>query len=406
MSLYKDFLQKSAWLFSGLFIAQAINFLFALVLPRIYNPSQFAVFGLFLSTTLILFEVNSFRLDQALMLPKTDEESIYIYRKAVLFSTLLAVVIAFAWWAYYSSLYYESKYYQLVYLPVSIFLQGIIQPSVTFSNKKEKYSLINTARVLQALVMGTVSCLPFFLHNQKIYLIEGFVAGQIMAVVIYSKLTFSNLKKVMPQNTYSIRPYQQFPKYGTWSSLFNTISRNSVVYVLNYFFSPFTVGIYTFTNRVVQAPLNLVAGAMGQAFFRDASQHESEEQKTLTNYVQKILMQLAVLPVVILLFFGPDLFQLVFGSEWREAGLVARYLSVWYGVGLVVTPLSTMIDIKKKLKWELGYNIVYAIVRISILLLFSYWGDFKLTMIAFCIVSVIFNLYLLIFVRQIVFHEN
>ena len=355
---------------------------------------------------MILFEVISFRLDQALMLPKTDEESIFLYKKAVSFSTLFALVVAIAWILYYFSPFYKSEYFQLSYLPISIFLQGLIQPSTSYSNRVGKYKLINIARVIQAIIMGIVSCLPFILKTQEVYLIEGYVAGQAFSLLVYSKLTYNNLtQRTSPY--FSIQPYKQFPKYGTWSSLLNTISRNSVVYILNVFFSPFFVGIYTFTNRVVQVPLNLIAGAVGQAFFRDAGQAQNfKEQRLLTDYVQKLLTQMAILPVIIALLFGPVIFEFIFGSEWRAAGEVARYLSLWYGTSLVVTPLSTMIDIKGRLKWELKYNIFYTIARISLLIIFGYWGDFKMTLLAFCTISVAFNLYLLIFVRQIVSNEN
>lgn len=400
-------MQKAAWLFSGLFIVQMINLLFAMILPRIYQPEQFAVFGIFLSTVLIIFEVNNFRLDQALMLPKDDDESLFIYQNAVRYSTVLSLALGIIWVIYYFSPVFNHTYSSLGWIPVSVFLQGIIQPTLSYCNRIQAYRKINTARISQAIITGAVSCLPLITGSQKIYLIEGFIAGQSASTLTFIYLIYKNLNPTDKNKNFTIQPYIQFPKYGTWSSFLNTISRNSIVYILSVFFTPQLVGLYTFTNRLVQAPLGLITSSIGQAYFRDASHAaNSGELQQLTNSIQKILTQIAVIPVITALFFGPAIFALLFGEEWRAAGEIARYLSLWYGTTLVITPLSMLVDVKGRLKWELGYNICFAIVRIGLLLIGGIWLSFQWTMILFCLISVIFNLYLLIFVRQIITDEN
>lgn len=397
-----SFLQKVTWLFSGLFIVQIIHLVFSLLLPRIYPPGDFAVFGIFLSSIFILFEVNNYRLDQALMLPKDEAESLFIFRKAILFSTLTAVVIAIVWVAYSYSSFYNSSYADLKWIPISVFLQGVIQPSLSFSNKNLKYKLINFTRISQALTVGIVSCLPLFMVSKQVFLIQGFVAGQLIACIVFISQYFKKLVQFDTNNSYSIRPYIEFPKFGTLSSFLNTVSRNSIVYVLSIFFTPQMVGLYTFTNRLTQSPIGLITSAVGQAYFRDASQAKTKEElKELTENVQKILSQLAIIPVTIALFFGPALFEFLFGQEWRAAGEIARYLSFWYGTTLVVTPLSMLIDVKKRLKWELAYNAVFALTRISLLILAGMFFSFKWTIILFCAVSVVFNIYQLLFLKQL-----
>ncbi len=407
MSKEYSFKQKVSWLISGLFAAQLVHLLFSLILPRIYNPTEFAVFGIFLSSIFILFEINNLRLDQALMLPKSEAESLFLFRRAMIYSTGISVLLALIWFAYAFSSFYNAFYEDLKFIPLSIFLQGIIQPSVSYSNRVQNYKWINTARVLQAVITGLVSCTPLFFQTNKIFLIQGFVAGQLASCMIYIMLYISKLWQFNSSAKFSIKPYIQFPKYGAFSSFLNTVSRNAIVYILSIFFTPTAVGLYTFTNRLVQAPIGLVTGAFGQAYFRDATHAESREKLVrLTESVQKILAQLAVIPVVIALFFGPALFEFLFGSEWREAGMVARYLALWYGTTLVITPLSMLIDVKGMLKWELGYNAVFAFLRIGTLILSGLFLSFGQTMILFCTVSVVFNLYLLIFVKRLVHHEN
>ena len=403
----QPFLARVAWLFSGLFLAQVINLIFAFILPRIYQPDQFAVFGIFLSTVLIFFEISNLKLDQALMLPKDMNESIYILSQALKSAFVISLLILIFWTLYVLSPYYQDTYRTLAWLPWSILLQGLIQPLLSFSNRMEHYKMINISKVGQALSTGLVSCIPFFLRDGSIYLVQGFVAGQLVAVIILIVGNYTYLKKIPSLPTFSLSSYLQFPRYGTWSSLLHSTSRNSVVYILNIFFTPQIVGLYTFTNRLVQAPLGLITSSIGQAYFREASLSTDKDAiRVLTHKIQKILMQLALIPIVLALFAGPEIFSFLFGEEWREAGHIARYLSLWYGTTLVVTPLSMLIDARKKLKWELGYHIVFIFIRISLLIFSSYYLSFAWVMIIFCGVSVFFNLYLLLYINKLARHGN
>ncbi len=401
------FIQKVGWIFSGLFAAQLINLLFAFLLPRIYAPEQFATFGIFLATVAILFEVNNFKLDQALMLPKEDHESVFIFRKAVTYSSLVSAGLSFVWLFYILGPWSNRSYFYLGWIPISLFLNGIIQPTISYLNRIQAYKLLNTGKIIQAVTVGMVSCLPFMIETNKIFLIAGFVSGQLLCVAIFSKIIYRNFRKVSKNKAFSLRPYSQFPKYGTWSSLVNTISRNAIVYVLSIFFGPGAVGLYTFANRLARTPIELISSSVGLAYFRDASHSKnSGELLRLTKNTQKFLVRIAVVPVIVALLWGPEIFRFLFGSEWFEAGRIVRYLALWYGVGLVVTPLSSLLDVKGKLKWELGYTSFFGLTRTAFLILGGLFFTLEWTLIGFCLISVLFSLYLFNYLRKLVTDES
>jgi O-antigen/teichoic acid export membrane protein len=52
------------------------------------------------------------------------------------------------------------------------------------------------------------------------------------------------------------------------------------------------------------------------------------------------LLPIAVLPVVLMLWSGPWLFEMVFGHEWEASGLYAQIMAIAYGVRMAVSPLS------------------------------------------------------------------
>lgn len=396
-----SFLKKVIWLFSGLLLAQLINTGFAFLLPRIYDPADFAHFGIFLASVLILFEVNNFKLDYALMLPTDENESIYLFKKAVLFSSIFAgglMVLFF----FYKMLPLRQHADYLGWIPVSVFINGIFQPTMTWCNRHQFYSKINLSRILQAIVTGLISCAPIFILTPRILLIQGFVMGQLVALMVVLPQVLHLLEQKVDADDKTLYRYIQFPKFGTWSSLVNTVSRNMVIYLLGIFYSPVQVGFYTFTNRLVQAPLGVISGAVGQAFFRDASiSQNAAHLKQLTNKVLIALSSLSLIPLIVCLGWGPQLFALGFGDSWTGAGEVARWLALWYATSLVVTPLSMLLDIKGMLQWELRYNLVFLVCRLAALIVGGLSGDFTFTLLLFGLTGVVFNVYLLLVVRKL-----
>lgn len=397
-----SFLSKVLWLFSGLLLAQLINTGFAFVLPRIYEPADFAHFGIFLATVMIFFEVNNFKLDYALMLPADDRESIYLYKKAVLYSTIFSGILM-GLFICYKLLPLKSHADYLGWIPVSVFINGIYQPTITWCNRHQLYKLINLSRIIQAIVTGLISCAPVLILTPRTLLIQGFVMGQLAALMVLISLIIVLLEDKLEVDDKTILKYIQFPKFGTWSSLVNTVSRNLIVYIIQIFFSPAQVGYYTFTSRLVHAPLGIVTGAVSQAFFRDASmQKDNQLLADLTKKVALSLSALSALPLILSLGWGPELFAFLFGEEWYSAGEVARWLSLWYATSLIVTPLTMLLDVKGLLRWELLFNVVFLISRLGVLLIGGIIGNFKLMLLLFCGVGVLFHMYMLLKIRKLV----
>ena len=60
-----------------------------------------------------------------------------------------------------------------------------------------------------------------------------------------------------------------------------------------------------------------------------------------------VLVALPVFSVVWLL--GPELFALVFGARWREAGVLAAVMAPWLATNFVSSPLSTYATVRDRL---------------------------------------------------------
>nr|MBP9080185.1 oligosaccharide flippase family protein [Flavobacteriales bacterium] len=96
------FLRSVAALFSGTVLAQAIPFLLAPVIARLYTAEQFATFGTLLAVFNILNVVAAGRYEQAIVLPKERNHASDLVKGAVVlvgFTTALAAVLLFSFGA-------------------------------------------------------------------------------------------------------------------------------------------------------------------------------------------------------------------------------------------------------------------------------------------------------------------
>jgi len=83
---------------------------------------------------------------------------------------------------------------------------------------------------------------------------------------------------------------------------------------------------------------------------------------------------MGVVPFLILLFYSPELFILVFGEKWRQAGEFSQILSFLFFIQFVVSPLSSLILIAEKQKIDF-YLQIYLVATVGISLLLGFWLD-------------------------------
>lgn len=388
--LKNDFVKNTSTLFSGLLVVQLLNFLFALILPRYCLPSDFAVLGIFTSLVLILNELVNAKLDMAVMLPEDTAEASSIvhaaYTGAGIFSIFLIIPACLMAW-----------FYQIAYLliPLTVWLSGIQQPIVVWLNKTGQYKRISTLRIIQ--VATTIPATLLLLIVQVPHaLIIGFCMG-IAAAALFSLRYFQPRFNITLLRD-KLREYGQFPRYGTWSALINNLSRNSIPLLLAQFFSSGTVGIYSYATRLLGAPSGLYTGAVGQVYWQAASKEDNRELRKTTLRLMTWTLLLACIPAIAIAVYGQEIFAVLFGNVWREAGKVAQYLILWYVAGLFITPVSVVLDVRNKLSFELKYNIVLFIGRAAAIVAGGLTGNFYISLLLFVAFSMLMHIYLLYFI--------
>ena len=103
------------------------------------------------------------------------------------------------------------------------------------------------------------------------------------------------------------------------------------------------------------------------------------------------------LPIFLLAgFFGPVIFNFIFGTQWKPSGKYMQILIPWLFVVFISSPLSFLPDLLKRQKKAMWLDILKFIVRIPAFGIGVYYNNLYLAIILFSLVSLLFagyNLY-------------
>lgn len=343
------FLSGVAALMAGTALAQAIPMLASPVLTRLYSPSDFGALALFTSITAVGGVVACARYELAVVLPDDDDDAralafLSIGVAATLACVLQVVMLVASPWVA-RQLGNPSLAPWLLLVPIVVFLIGLFNALNYVITRSADFQLLARARVAQALAgsgsqvgLGTVWAGP-----------AGLIVGNAMSA---SVAVGALVRKARAQG-YGSRPslqriravarrYSDFPKYSVVSALAQTLSLLLVSVVLTRFYSAEVLGEYALVLRVLGLPLTLIAGSVGQVYFQQASAalRETGSMLGIFHRALRALTVAAVLSSALAFFLLPGVFGVVFSSEWRGAGILARNLLPGFTMQFIVAPLT------------------------------------------------------------------
>jgi O-antigen/teichoic acid export membrane protein len=198
----------------------------------------------------------------------------------------------------------------------------------------------------------------------------------------------------------AMRRYADLPLFGTWAALLNAVSWQLPVFMLTAFFTPAVAAQYALGFRVLQAPMSLVGGAIGKVFYQRAAEaHHAGALAPLAEMTFRRLVLLGLPPTLFLMLAGRDLFALIFGPQWAEAGIYVQLLALWGFFWFITSPLGNLNLVLDRQRFFFGWNAVNFGTRFASLWIGGMAGSALLALGLFGISGVLvygyLNLYLL-----------
>lgn len=354
---------------TGTTIAQALAILAAPILTRLYGPVDYGVLALYSSILGIIGVIACWRYELAIVLPEKDEDAANLLVLSIsitlVMSLLTTIMVALFRQPIARMVGAPELAPWLCFLPLSLLATGLFQAFNYWSTRRKQFKRLAIRQITQSSVTVVAQLgAGINLHPGPGGLIGGSILGQLTATGRLAwqiwrdegKQLLSNIKG--KQFHKMLVRYKDFPLYSTWLSLFNTASAMLPVLLLGYFFAPAIVGYYALGHRVLSMPMGVIGGSIAQAFFPRATEAKrSGNLDKITFEIFQQLLTIGLVPILLIAIVAPELFSLIFGHRWFEAGVYAQWLCLWIIFQFISSPISTIIDILEKQQLGLIYNI-------------------------------------------------
>lgn len=400
MANKKVAVKDTAILATGSVVAQVITLVLTPIVTRLYAPDQFGLFATVFALSAPMVAISSLRYFDAIMLPHDEDEAIKLFQLSMLLNILCSVLLLVSVFLFSDSLaelFNMQENAGLFYaVPLFVFIMGSRRVLDTWLQRKKSYVTISSASITTSIVDRIITISLGMLGYISFWgLIVGKAAGVVSSLfLMIVRSVQSGVNVANSSGRYTKRSvakkYSSFAKYS-WSGWVMQLTMELPVLVVGAYFNPTIVGLYVLSRRVLMEPAVLVGVALSKTFYVQAAElHKKNEDISGTcSALVLMLFRLSIPPMFVFAVAAPDLFHLVFGEQWRDAGIYATFLIPAYLVGFYMQPLSRLFSVLDKQR-ELAVFSIIRLIGITAALFFGvFMGEVEYLFASISVVTVI-----------------
>ncbi|WP_078429780.1 oligosaccharide flippase family protein [Alkalihalobacterium alkalinitrilicum] len=385
---------------SGTGIGFIISLVTLPIITRIYGAEIIGIWALFTSMAIIINALSDLGLTNTIMVEDEDDVE-RNYKIITTISAISSIVISSLVTLFYF-LYFNSIDMNIIFfyftLVIIVFTTQQIQICYTWLNRKNNYNVLMKNPLINNSLNGLLSIVFGFF---------GFITyGYFIANMIGQVVTLIHMKRNLPRGMFSfnykdfievINVNKKFVVYQTPTNILGTIKSQLPILLIQMFWGTQMVGYYSISIRLLQMPSSLLGSAIGRIFFQTTSSMKRED-KPIGQYVYnniRRIMNIAILPIAMLISLGDIIIIVFLGPEWEVAGNLVRILALYFFFGFIITStrgLAITLD-------RQNYTMIFTLVQLFISAVSLSMGKFIFDNIyhSFVLMAILFILVTIIF---------
>lgn len=362
----------------GTAVSQVITILALPLLTRLYSPEDFGILAIYVAIVSIVSTVSCLRLEIAIPLPEQEQDAASLLVLALLSSVffgLLSLLIVIIAPVQIANLIGEPNLESLLWLlPISIWVTSTYNAIQYWSTRKRQFGAIARTRLTQAISGTGVQLLGGLLSIGSIGLLLGQIFKSCAGVWRLAKLTWiqdkSSLKLVNGSDLRRVfRKYDRFPKYSTLESFANVAGIQIPILLVASYLGGAESGYLMLAMQIISAPVGLLGSSISQVYLSHAPEHL--RRGDLAQFTARCiagLIKLGVLPLIFIGGLAPALFPLVFGAGWERAGQLLAWMTPWFILQFITSPVSMVLHVKDQQKTAFLIQLFGLILRVGIVI--------------------------------------
>jgi O-antigen/teichoic acid export membrane protein len=345
-----EYVRGIGFLTIGSVLANLISISLAPIQTRLYAPEHFAVMGVFTALVSTLAAAAGGRYEVASVVVKDDKDSTDLFVVSIWFAALVSIILFLILGSYASDLKTLLNAQELgvwwFFIPIAVFIVATNAAFKYSANRNKNYVLIGRMLILQAVVTNTCMIALGFTNFASSGLIFSMLLGTLCATIFFFRSAVSTTKernfRISRSRLALARKFKRFPLHEGTTSLLNGVQAALPILFLVKHYPEEIVGYYVLLMKVMMSPLGILSGAVSQVHLRKTAElmHENADIKSYFLQLCLALVFVVSLLSVFLALTAPALFHLVFGEEWRQAGLILTILLPGLAIRFIASTVS------------------------------------------------------------------
>jgi O-antigen/teichoic acid export membrane protein len=365
-----SFIKNTSVLMTGTIISQILNFVFSLILTRLFSENDFGHFAAIMSVASVLSAVSTLSYEKAILLVRSNSQ----YRSMLRLILFLSISINFMFIIAAIILYFSGHVtvfnigiVELIYLlPILSISMASVQIANYVFLHNLKFNNLAILKIVGTFIIGASQCALAFWTNIP-GLVFGTIVGNLIYLYLLNREVFrfpkSHLRKKFIAMRATARKFYRFPRYLMPNELIDNISNQIPLFIIGHYFSLGALGQYALASRILSAPAVVLGQAVSQIFFQKIM-HDTGQRSNMMRLMLSVwggMALIGVVPFAIVFFYGTEIFIFVFGKAWADAGQIAAYSSILIFFRFVSSPTSS-VYIKLGMQREGLYFCIFALM--------------------------------------------
>lgn len=392
-------------LLSGSGAGQVLLFLAYPIISRLYSTSDFGLLAVFTAVSMPLTAIASLKYELALPGAKTTQESEGLVVACAVITIFIALgSFCFLGFSFLSETVRETfsgNFLLILLIPIAVLVGGTMRWLNYWYVRHRRFKVIAVGSISHAAAMAItqVSAGALFLGPWGL-LVSQFVAP--LTAVLF--MTFragprpDAFRHVSAANVIAvIKRYKTFSAYGAPHAFVNAMSQHLPSFLFAGLLGLGPAGIFLMAQRILKHPADLTGEAIRQAAFPELV--KAADDKKLASAMIRITAVLALVTVpalVIMVIFGPELFSIVLGEQWRESGTLASYLIFYVASSFLNVPVNVVIQILEIQRLQMWMEVLVFVLRAASIIGGALLGGLILATALFSISGVVVSSLMLI----------
>lgn len=366
---------RAVWLLvGGASFAHAITALTLPILTRLYSPLDFSLLAVFTGVVATAAVAACLRFDVAVPLPDDDGQAINVLALGLIACLAISGLIGLLLLALGAAAvdFGQPALAPFLWLvPFGVFLMGAFSALQNWFIRRKGFASIAAARIGQSTAASAAQVTLGAAGVGPAGLIVGQMinsgAGCVGLLVRFLRTDRGLLRSIDRGGLKAAwRRYERFPRLSAMEALFNSAGMQVPIIMIAVLAVGADAGFLSLAMFVMQAPMGLIGNAVSQVYVSRAPDADRRGQLgPLTANVLGGLFRSGVGPLIFAGIVSPDVFQVIFGHEWRRAGELVTWMTPWFVLQFLATPISMVLHVKGRLGAALSLQFGGLVLRVT-----------------------------------------